>query len=167
MQGHIQSSEKTAKSAKRSGELKSNKVNESVGEYLSLTDEWPNQTVEDCKHKEMEQDKQALGGDFTWEASQEDNDKFEQLKIDPEKVKLSANTKALSPEMQSEEPTYSRTVGLPNPMLNIYHGCNKNEEIKFGNSCTWFGGTDAYYGARRKTSACDCLRDDCDACNKA
>ena len=157
-----------ARSAKRSfanGGLTTEKINDQVGKYLSLSDEWPNETAEeDMKHKELKQDATALNGSFTWEASSDDNKKFEALKIDPEKVRKTANTKALNPESQIEEPTYSRTRGLANPMLNIYHGCGKNDEVKFGNSCTWFSGTDAYYHARKKTAQCDCLREDCDAC---
>ena len=160
----------TARSAKRSGQpntqMMSQKVNDSVGEYLNLVEEWPNETAEDFKHKELPQDEKALGFDFTWEASSEDDKKFDLLKIDPEKVKRTANTKAINPDVTHEEPTQSRRLGLPNTWLHVYHGSGKNDTVKFGQSCTWFGGTDAYYAARKKTANCDCMHEDCDVCTK-
>lgn len=159
-----------ATSAKRSGmgvhTMGGEKVKENVGEYLGLTEQWPYDPSDDCKHKEMPQDEQSLKMEFTWEANRDDDKKFEDLKVDVERIKRTANTKALSPDIKTEEPTHTKTLGLNNPLVDIWHGsCGKKEEIKFGKNCSWFGGTDAYFAARSKTASCDCLREDCDKCD--
>ena len=131
---------------------------------MGLTEQWPYDASDDSKHKEMPQEESALKMEFTWEANQEDNQKFDDLKVDVERIKRTANTKAISPEVQSEEPTHVKSLGLTNPLVNIWHGsCGKKEEVKFGKACSWFGGTEAYMQARNKTASCDCLREDCDA----
>jgi len=135
--------------------------------YMSLSEDWPDDKAS-CTHEEMAQDDEQLGNLFTWDAKQEDEAKFDKLKIDPEKVKVNANTKPISTETMQELPTYSRTQGLRNPMLDIYHrDCDADERsIKFGESCTWFGGTDAYYNARMTDKMCDCLTENCDCAKK-
>lgn len=158
-----------ATSAKRANSsattLGTEKTKDNVGEYLGLTEQWPYDPSDDCKHKEMPQDEQALKMEFTWEANRDDDRKFEDLKVDVERIKKTANTKALSPDIKTEEPTHTKTLGLNNPLVDIWHGsCGKKEEIKFGKACSWFGGTDAYFAARSKTANCDCLREDCDKC---
>lgn len=156
----------TVISAKRSlneNSMRAEKHLDSTSEYLGLAEQWPYDVSEDCKHKEMPQDEQALNMEFTWEANQDDNKKFEDLKVDVERIKKTANTKALNPDVKSEEPTHTKTLGLNNPLVDIWHGsCGKKEKIKFGKSCSWFGGTDAYFSARGKTASCDCLRENCD-----
>lgn len=158
-----------ATSAKRSSNslhmLAADKVKDTVGEYLGLTEQWPYDPSDDSKHKEMPQDEQALKMEFTWEANQDDDRKFEDLKVDVERIKKTANTKALSPDIMIEEPTHTKTLGLNNPLVDIWHGSfGKKDAVKFGKSCSWFGGTDAYFAARSKTASCDCLREDCDKC---
>lgn len=153
-----------AKSAKRATRAPKVPTEEdaSDGEYLSLNDEWPNQTEEEPKHKELSQDDKVLSEEFTWEASADDDEKFESMKIDPEKVKASANIKAINPEIVREQPTHSRTVGMKNPMLAIYHNGGKDEEVKFGKSCAWFGGTAAYFEARERSNQACCVGDKCE-----
>ena len=135
------------------------------GQYVTLGEEWPNEADEKNKHVEMKQDEEALSSEFTWEASVEDAQKFDTLRVDPEKVKKLANTKAVSPETQGEKPTYSRRLGLANPLVDLYHG--RRDTVKFGEGCSWFGGTDAYYAAREEKSQCDCLTERCEPSAKA
>lgn len=158
-----------AASAKRSFAPKSaDKVLDQTGEFLSLSDTWPNETNSDCAYKPLPQDAKALGVDFTWEAPTEVDQNFDHLKhfADPDKWKQHAGTRSIRSDTVHEEPTYSKTRGLTNPLSLLYHGCGKREEVKFGQACTWFGGTDQYYNARQKTAKCDCLREDCDTCAK-
>ena len=164
-----ESSQKNAKSAKRSFAKNNNdKVLDQTGEFLSLSDPWPNETNSDCAYKPLPQDAQALGVDFEWNAPTEVDKNFDHLKnfADPEKWKQHAGIRSIRSDTQHEEPTYTKTRGLTNPLSLLYHGCGKSEEVKFGQACTWFSGTDQYYNARQKTAKCDCLREDCDVASK-
>lgn len=142
-------------SAKRAANVATQGVQPSADDtahdYIGLSEEWPNEPVDTSKHEELKQDEASLLPDFTWEATAEEGKKFDAIKIEPSNVMRTANTKALSQDVHIEEPTYSRKLGLVNPLHSIYHSTGKKEnDVKFGKASTWFGGTDAYYGARDK-----------------
>jgi len=155
-----------ARSAKRTAVSQS--VTSEEGHFLNLNESWPDESTSNCKHEEHKQDEASLKENFVWDATKEDNEKFERHRVDPEKVRKTANTKPLNPDAILEEPTYYRNLGMADPMHKMYHAKSQggNAEVKFGNSCTWFGGTDAYYGARSKGKHCDCLREDCETCSR-
>jgi hypothetical protein len=161
MRGTIPS---TAASAKRTSAKKQELTTEikEQGTYLEIDAQWPNQEAnEESVHKEYAQDEDSLQRQYSWNADADVNEKFDKLKINPEAIRKTANTKAVSPDTVIEEPTYSKNLGMSNPVLSIWHkGCSAEKQVQFGSSCTWFGGTDAYYGARQRTNACDCLRDE-------
>lgn len=128
--------------------------------FLKLDEQWPNS--EPAVGKQLLQDEALLTQNYTWEASAEENNKFETMKINTDQVIRAANIKPGNFFTESEEPSYSKVKGLQNPMLDIYHRNSSSSDIKFGNSCAWFGGTDSYYNARREVTNCDCLTEECD-----
>lgn len=142
-----------ARSAKRVSVNANKKPKELAEDFHGVADEWQNDTPTPT-HKEFEQDDHALRQHFSWDPDDEEvNKKFDSLKIDPHKVKHSANTRAINQSMDAEEPLGSRRTGMVNPMLQMYHGkCGgkKDEDIQLSKSCTWFGGTDAYIKEREK-----------------
>ena len=140
-------------------------------DFLSLTDTW--QQSDEGKPPQKAPNEEVFQESFEWNVSNEDDDevksKFDKLKPSTTKAIHAANIKVVNSETLSETPTYSRTQGLSNPMLKIYHGCHNgsSSDVKFGNGgCTWFGGTDAYYNTRSQETRCDCLSDDCSTCTK-
>lgn len=142
-----------ARSAKRVSVNANKRPKELSEEFHGVADEWQNETPTQT-HKEFEQDDNALRQHFSWNPDDEEvNKKFDSLKVDPQKVKHSANTRAINQNMDAEEPLGSRRTGMVNPMLQMYHGkCGgKADDMSFSKSCTWFGGTDAYYKARTKS----------------
>ena len=98
---------------------------------------------------------------FSWEGDAAAEPNFKS----PDKASAhkSANIRALGTNTQMREVSNKKNVGLLNPMLQL-HGSGADSQIKFSKSCSWFGGTDAYMEAREKSSACNCLKEDCDAC---
>lgn len=141
-----------ARSAKQTSVNANRKPKDRSEDFHAIADEWQNDVVTPT-HKEHDQDESALRQDFSWENDDEVNKKFDALKVDPQKVKHSANTRAINQNMDAEEPLGSRRTGMVNPMLQMYHGkCGgkSDDDITFSKSCTWFGGTDAYYKARTK-----------------
>lgn len=135
-------------------------------EFLTLSDPWMNDTVKACEH-EVQQDEGKLQQDFSWEVDQIDpsvNEKFKAISITEQDVKRKANIRAINPDMEYEAPTQAKTLGLTNPVHSIYHK-NGAQQVNFGQSCSWFHASDAYYDARRRMARCNCLSEDCDACN--
>ena len=133
-------------------------------EYVHLDEHWQNDVSDENKHQEMKQNEEALAPMFTWEADEEDNKKFDDVKVDPQRALRSANTKGISPDVVQEKPRFTKRLGMPNPMAQLYHSKTDGDEIKFDRNCSWFLTTDAYHSARADVMQCDCLREDCEAC---
>ena len=137
-------------------------------DFLSLADPWMNDSVKACEHK-VKQDETTLSKDFSWEVDTLDpkvNEKFDALAIKEHDVKRKANIRAINPDMEYEPPTQAKTLGLSNPMHSIYHK-NSVDQIEFGQSCSWFNASDAYYDARRRMAKNTCLSDVSDVQNPA
>ena len=110
----------------------------------------------------MAQDEVALKSQFAWNAPADVKEQFG--KIEQARVMKSANVLAGMHDTMSSKPLRTKNLGMPNPMLNMYHKCGEEggERTNFGKACTWFGGTDAYYEARSDKGHCDCVNDKCD-----
>ena len=152
------------RSAKRTAVSPS--VNTEEGQHLHLNDEWLDDSASNCKHEELKQDEASLAQTYSWDASAEEEKKF--VKIDKDKIRMTANTKPLNPNSVLDEPSHSKVLGMSHPMHKLYitsHGSDDGKP-KFGNACSWFNGNEAYYSARSKGNHCDCLREDCETCTR-
>lgn len=134
-------------SAKRSNMHATSKA-KPVPEFSHLDEDWQNNVSDETKHTEMAQDNTTLLKEFTWEATLEDQKKFDDVRVDTERARRSANTKGISASAAAERPRYTKKLGMNNPLMEIYHSKSESEDVKFGKTCSWFNATDAYLSAR-------------------
>lgn len=151
--------QKQARSAKRAVNNANVPPPDHSTQFHGLADEWPNDTSAHATHKENVQHEESLKHNFTWDATHDTDQKFDALKVEPTRVMKSANTRATNPsEVESDSGVKStRTLGMPNFMLKMYHGkCGgADENVKFANASAWFGGTDAYHMKRKESGVSD------------
>ena len=143
----------TARSAKRSFETNPKPKTE---EFASLEQDWMNTNDDESKNPskdEFKQDEAALLQNFDWnpgEHEQEVNDSFDAVAVDKKKAMLSANIRSANLSIAAQQPTFSKRLGMANPMLDIYKMASDKaqEPMKFASEGTSFLTTEAYHSAR-------------------
>ena len=144
-------------SAKRSNTHATPAKHMPMQEYSHLDEDWQNDVSDENKHEEMKQDEAALIPLFTWDATLEDQKKFDDVRVDHKRARRSANTKGISPDVASEKPRFTKKLGMPNPIAQLYHSKGEGDDIKFDSTCSWFNATDAYHSARADSMGTDCM----------
>ena len=135
---------------------------ENPGEFSELISD--DQRVE---NKSLAQDNKAQMDFF----QPLDDDGIKQMSgafnVDKEQLKKSVGIKLtdFSVQIDSNSSGPGRLIGQSNPLLQMIAGCNGDKPAaKFERTCATWGGSDAYYMARKESKACDCLNEDCEKC---
>lgn len=122
----------------------------SVAEYLANDEIWP---YSDAPEVKGSQNSTLLNKSFNWDvptgANSEVHDKFDQVAIDKNRVKLTAGIRPIGPDTGTEQTKHTRNTGMVNPVLELHRrGCGKEKPPVFDQQrVPSFNQSEAHYQA--------------------